>query len=104
MKDGGGMNGIQILPKEKELGLKFKCFEGRSFDEALKIKNKWFARNKGLKVVKLKTRVNHGRGRVVGKWSNYKIYVSYIEVDKFEELKDYRRKRHEKTFVETKKD
>lgn len=97
------MNGIRISPKEKELGLKFKCFEGRSFDEAVKTKNKWFARKKGLKVVKLKTSVDRGRGRVVGKWSNYKIYVSYIEVDKFEELKDYRRKRHEKHLLKQKK-
>ena len=90
------MNGIQISPKEKELGLKFKCFEGGSFDDAVKAKNKWFAKNKGLRVVKLKTSVTRGNGRVVGRWSNFKIYVSYIEIEKFEAFKEYRRKRHEK--------
>lgn len=104
MKGDEKMRGIRVSQKERELGLKFKCFEGRSFDEAIKTKNKWFAKNKGLKVVKLKTSVDRGRGRVVGKWSNYKIYVSYIEVDKFEKLKDYRRKRHEKHLLKQKKD
>ena len=96
------MRGIRVSQKEKELGLKFKCFEGSSFDEAIRTKNKWFDRNKNLKVVKLKTSVTRGYGRVIGKWSNFKIYVSYIEVENFEALKEYRRKRHEEKY--TKKD
>ena len=93
------MAGIQISQKEKELGLRFKCFQGETFDDACKAKNSWFAKNKGLKIVKLKTRTVRGRGRVVGKWSVFKIYVSYIEAEKFEALKDYRRKYHEEKYA-----
>ncbi len=77
---------IQVSEKERELGVRVKCFEAWDLKDAQKYKNEWFARRKYLTILKEKTRVVHGKGAVVGKWKSSKVYVSFIPTKKLEAL------------------
>ena len=90
-----GSDTIHITEKERELGVKVKCFEAWELKDAQKYKSEWFAKREHLTILKEKTKVIHGRGAVVGKWKSSKVYVSFIPTKKLEALKQFRRERHE---------
>lgn len=77
---------IHVSEKEREVGVRVKCFEAWELKDAQKYKNEWFARRKYLTILQERTRVTHGRGAVVGKWKSSKVYVSFIPTKKLEAL------------------
>lgn len=87
---------LQVSEKERELGVRVKCFEEWELKDAQSSKSEWFAKRKNLSILKEKTKVIHGRGVVVGKWKSSKVYVSFIPTRKLEEYKSYKRALHER--------
>lgn len=90
------MTVIKISDKEKMIGLKLKIFRGNSLEECYKLKENWLSHQKNIKEVKTKAKTVSGKGKVVGRWTRNTVYLSYINADKFDDLKNYRRNRDAK--------
>lgn len=88
-------NVIRVTDKERELGVRVKCFEQQELKNALEDKIEWFSKRSNLSVLKQKTRVLRGKGAVVGRWKSSKVYVSFIPKNKLENYKKYKSDLHE---------